>query len=172
MFSYTGRPGRLGQVQILLEAAFLRDNMIAEDPAKARAFFIWTGRENDFYLTDTHQRWLAAESFLIKVERPYGRLKLLASRFKFEWLDQFDPTGRYYLYSGRESGSASDGVFLRDIQSGTNRTANKLGCRNGGPARPSIKSLARSVTVSSERCPGAIGSEVRRGHPQNPTPLS
>ena len=44
-------------------ATFLRDNMIAEDPAKARAFFIWTGRENHFYLTDTHQ--LACPGFMV-----------------------------------------------------------------------------------------------------------
>jgi len=56
------------------------------------------------------------------VERPDGRLTLLASRFKFEWSDSLDPTGRYYLFSGREAGAASDGVFLRDKQSGSNRT--------------------------------------------------
>ncbi len=103
-------------------AAFLRDNMISENPAMTRAYCIWSGRQNDFYLTDTRQRWLADESFLVKVERPDGKLKLLAHRFKFEWSDHFDPTGRYYLYSGREAGAASDGVFLRDTHSGTNRT--------------------------------------------------
>ncbi|PYM12856.1 MAG: hypothetical protein DME18_10335 [Verrucomicrobia bacterium] len=46
----------------------------------------------------------------------------MASRFKFEWSDSLDPTGRYYLFSGREAGAASDGVFLRDKQSGSNRT--------------------------------------------------
>ena len=82
-------------------AAFLRENTISDDPTKTQAFFIWNGRENDFYLTDTHQKWLAEESFLIKVERPDGRLTLLASRFKFEWSDSLDPTGRYYLFSSR-----------------------------------------------------------------------
>ena len=100
-------------------AALLREHGISEDPKKAGAFFNWNGRENDFYLTDAHQKWLAAKSFLIKVERPNGRLKLLSPSFKFEWSDHFDPTGRYYLYSGREAGDASDGVFVRDLQSGT-----------------------------------------------------
>jgi hypothetical protein len=91
------------------------------DPSKTRAFAIWNGRENDFYLTDTHQKWLAAESYLIKLERPDGRLRLLFPRFKFEWSDHLDAAGRQYLYSGREAGEGSDGVFLRDLDSGTNR---------------------------------------------------
>ncbi len=103
-------------------AAFLRENMISDDPTKTQAFFIWNGRENNFYLTDTHQKWAAAESFLIKLDRPDGTLKLLARLFKFEWSDHFDPDGRYYLFSGRGPGTASDGVFLRDMQSGTNQT--------------------------------------------------
>ncbi len=71
-------------------AAFLRANMISEQPTNAQVFFVWNGRDNDFYLTDTHQKWLSEESFLIKVERPAGRLKLLSRRFKFEWSDHFD----------------------------------------------------------------------------------
>jgi hypothetical protein len=63
---------------------------------------------------------LAEESFLIKVQRPDGRLKLLSPHFKFEWSDHLDATGKYYLYSGREAGSASDGVFVRDLQLNTN----------------------------------------------------
>ncbi len=58
---------------------------------------------------------------MLKLERPDGSLKLLFGRFKFEWSDHLDPAGRHYLYSGREAGKASDGVFLRDLASGTER---------------------------------------------------
>jgi len=99
----------------------LQGKIISEDPIKAGAFCIWHGKENDFYITDGHQRWLAEESYLIKVERPDGRLNLLSPKFKFEWSDHFEPAGRYYLYSGRQSGIGSDGVFVRDLLSNTNR---------------------------------------------------
>jgi len=56
---------------------------------------------------------------LIKVERPGAKLTLLSPSFKFEWSDHLDPTGRYYLYSGREAGDSSDGVFVRDLRNGT-----------------------------------------------------
>jgi hypothetical protein len=102
-------------------ATFLKEARILDDPKKTQSFAIWNGREDDFYLTDTHQKWLADESFLIKVQRPDGGLKLLHPRLKFEWSDHLDPTGRYYLYTGRESGDRSDGVFLRDLETGTNR---------------------------------------------------
>jgi len=99
--------------------AFWKAQRISEKAANPRAFFIWNGRENDFYLTDAHQKWFAAESFLIKVERPGAKLTLLSPSFKFEWSDHLDPTGRYYLYSGREAGDSSDGVFVRDLRNGT-----------------------------------------------------
>jgi hypothetical protein len=102
-------------------SAFLREKDIPRSPGQTHAFAIWNGRENDFYLTDTHQKWLGGESFLIRAERPDGRLRLISSRFKFEWSDHLDRQGRYYLYSGREQGSASDGVFLRDLETGSNR---------------------------------------------------
>ena len=102
-------------------ASLLKENGVTEDPKQAQAFAIWNGRENDFYLTDTLKKWSAEESFLIKVERPDGRLRLLSPHFKFEWSDHLDPTGRWYLYSGRESGDSSDGVFMRDLVTGTNQ---------------------------------------------------
>ena len=102
-------------------ATFFKDRNISDDPRKTQTLTIWNDRENDFYLTDTHQEWLADESFLIKLERPDGRLKLLSPRFKFGWSDHLDRTGRYYLYTGRDSGDASDGVFLRDLEYGTTR---------------------------------------------------
>ena len=102
-------------------AAFLRESGVSDSPSQTGVFAIWNGRENNFYLTDTHKKWLAEESYLIKVERPDGKLKLISRRFKFEWSDHFDPTGRYYSFSGRESGDGSDGIFLRDLDSGTKR---------------------------------------------------
>jgi len=100
---------------------FLEQNNLTFGTSRPHAFAIWNGRENDFYLTDTHKKWLAEESFLIKLERPDGTLKLLSSRFKFEWSDHLDPSGRLYLYSGREGGKTSDGVFLRHLDTGTNQ---------------------------------------------------
>jgi hypothetical protein len=82
----------------------------------------WNGHENMFYLTDTYQRWLAAECFLVKVERPDARLTLLSPNFKFEWSDHFDHSQRYYVYTGREPGQRSDGVFLRDLGTETETT--------------------------------------------------
>ena len=102
-------------------ADFLEEKGISGAPSKTGCFTIWNGQQNDFYFTDLQQRWLAAESFLVKVERPDGRFKLVSPRFKFEWSDHIDPTGRYYLYSGRQAGNESDGVFLRDLANGTNR---------------------------------------------------
>jgi hypothetical protein len=101
-------------------AAFLQETGIPV-PLQVGAFAIWNGRENNFYLTDPQKKWLAEESFLIKVQRPDGKLKLISPRFKFEWSDHLDPSGRYYSFSGREAGDGSDAVFLRDLDSGTNR---------------------------------------------------
>jgi hypothetical protein len=101
--------------------ALFRQRNLRSDPSKAQPFAIWNGRENDFYLTDAHQKWLAEESFLIKLERPGGTLKLTSPEFKFEWSDHLDPSGRKYLYSGREAGEASDGVFVRELADGRNR---------------------------------------------------
>jgi hypothetical protein len=109
---------------------FLEQNKVTFGAARPHTFFIWNGRENDFYLTDTHQKWLAAESALIKVERPDGNLKLLSPRFKFEWSDHFDPSGQLYLYSGRERAQGSDGVFLRHLEGGTNQVLVAPGTNN------------------------------------------
>jgi len=98
---------------------FLREKGVPE-PLHASAFYVWNGRENLFYITDTHQRWLAEESFLIKVERPDGRFNLLSPNFKFEWSDHFDSSGGLYLHGALESGQGSDGVFVRDLLTRTN----------------------------------------------------
>ena len=85
-------------------------------------FSSWNGNENVFYVTDGYQKWLAADSVLIRVERPDARLTLLSPNFKFEWSDHFDHSQRYYLYSGRETNQGSDGVFLRDLRTQTETT--------------------------------------------------
>ena len=100
---------------------FLEQNNLTFGTGRPHAFAIWNGRENDFYLTDPHKNWLAEESFLIKLDRPDGRLNLLSPRFKSEWSDHIDRSGRLYLYSGREQGEGSDGVFLRHLDTGTNQ---------------------------------------------------
>jgi hypothetical protein len=110
-------PLGVGQVT----ASLLEHGLTVDDMAQVRAFPIWNGREYDFYVTHAHQNWLAKESFLFELERPDGRLKLISPRFKFEWSDHFDATGRQYLYSGRDFGTNSDGVFLRDVESGLTR---------------------------------------------------
>jgi hypothetical protein len=103
-------------------AGFFKENAMPDDPAKARTFMIWNGQGYDFYLTDTNEKWKANKSYLIKVGRPDAKLRLIARQFKFEWSDSLNPSGRYYLYSGRQPGEASNGVFLRDLQNGTTRT--------------------------------------------------
>jgi len=114
-----------GKSSLLLGAsnitAFLEQNRIPDDGSKLNVFFTWNVRENVFYLTDPYKKWQATESFLARIERPEATLKLLSSQFKFEWSDHLDSIGRYYLYSGREAGQASSGVFLRDLRSNTNR---------------------------------------------------
>ena len=94
---------------------------ITNDPAQANPFFMWNGRENDFYLTDKDQRWSAAESFLLKIARPGPTLTLLNPKFKFEWSDHFDATGNYYLYTGRDPGKTNSAVYLRDLRSNQTR---------------------------------------------------
>jgi hypothetical protein len=96
-------------------AAFFAGAGLTNNAAKAQPFPMWNGRENDFFLTDGNSRWSAKESYLIKIERPDGTLKLLDQHFKFEWSDHFDASGKYYLYSGRQSGQTNSAVYLRDL---------------------------------------------------------
>lgn len=98
--------------------AFLERHRI-EHKGILSMFSSWNGRENVFYLTDTRQKWLAAESLLVKVERPDAQLTLLSPKFKFGWSDHFDRAQRYYLYAGRETGQGSDGVSLRNLHTQT-----------------------------------------------------
>src|SRR5689334_9721395 len=71
-------------------AAFLQEMGVSGSSTQIGAFAIWNGRENNFYLTDTVKKWQADESFLIKVERPDGKLNLVSPRFKFEWSDRLN----------------------------------------------------------------------------------
>jgi hypothetical protein len=103
-------------------AGFFGKMNLPDAPATATLFSIWNGKQNDFYLTDRHKKWQAIESFLIKFERSGPALSLVSPRFKFEWSDHLDPTGGWYLYSGRESGHASSAVFLRDLRDNTDHT--------------------------------------------------
>jgi hypothetical protein len=110
-----------------LSAAAIRDfatrmALVELDPGKANLFSVWNGTQNVFYLTDTHKRWLAGESYLVRLERPGPVLRLVTNGFKFEWSDHIDPGGKHYVYSGRESGEASSAVFLRDLETGLTRT--------------------------------------------------
>ena len=102
-------------------ADFFRQHGLEAHSTQAKPFLAWRGHEYDFYLTDTERKWLATNSFLIKLERPDGRLKLVSADFKFGWSGQFDPAGRFYLYTGREPGQDTDGVFLRELETGTDR---------------------------------------------------
>ena len=91
---------------------------LTNDPGAANAFFIWNGRENQFYLSDADKRWSVQESYLVKIDRPDGALKLLDPHFKFEWSDHFDADGAHYLYSGLKSGETNSAVYLRDTKTG------------------------------------------------------
>jgi hypothetical protein len=107
-----------GEISIFLSEADIPD----ADAGRANLFTIWNGREYDFYLTDLKKKWLATNSFLARIERPSGKLKLLARDFKFEWSDHLDASGSLYLYSGRTPGDRSDAVLLRDLKEGTEKT--------------------------------------------------
>lgn len=91
---------------------------IPVDPAHLSIFLPWTG--GDLYFTG--QRFEAETSYLVKYHRADGTLELLSPDFQFGISDSFDRRGLYYLYCGRESGVGSDGVFLRDVRTGEERT--------------------------------------------------
>jgi hypothetical protein len=106
--------------------AFLKQNGLTVDLAggDVKPFPIWEAGQYQFYFTDTYKRWQATNGFLTKMEKPSGKLKLVAADFKFEWSDSFDSTGRYYVFSGRDvaAGDKVSAVFVRDLQSGKTRT--------------------------------------------------
>lgn len=118
------------KTSVLLKAdaikEFLKQNKFSTDLSRddVKPFPMWDGRQYQFYFTDTYKRWEATNSFLAKIERPSGSLKLIDADFKFEWSDSFDNNGRYYLFGGREfsDGDKVSGVYLRDLQTGETRT--------------------------------------------------
>jgi hypothetical protein len=101
---------------------FLDEHNVEHQNQRPAPLLTWNGRDFEFYVTDRHRKWSAEESFLLKVVRPDARLSIVTPNFKFEWSDHFDPSQRFYVYSGREAGQRSDGVFLRDLETGKERT--------------------------------------------------
>src|SRR5262249_25750723 len=101
---------------------FFAEQKIPQGPTNVNAIFMWHGSTPEVYLTDTYQRWLAAESYLIRVERPDRTLKLLNPSYKFEWSDHFSVGAESYIYSGREMGQASAGVYLKNVSTGATNT--------------------------------------------------
>lgn len=102
-------------------ATFLRQAGLTNAASSAHPFFTWNGKENEFYLTDGNSRWSAVKSYLIRIERSDGKLKLMDPKFKFEWSDHFDAIEKHYLYSGRDRGNRTSGVYLRDLATGNMR---------------------------------------------------
>ena len=103
-------------------AAFLDDHHIGHEGQRPAPFLTWNGREFEFYVTDKHKKWSAEESFLLKVARLDAQLSVVSPAFKFEWSDHFDPSQQYYVYTGREMGQRSDGVYLRNLRTGAETT--------------------------------------------------
>jgi hypothetical protein len=101
--------------------AFLDQNHVDHQGQRPTPFLEWNGREYECYVADTHRKWQATNSFLLKLQRPDAGLTLVAPDFKFEWSDHLDAQ-RHYVYSGRERGQGSDGVFLRDLEAKTEKT--------------------------------------------------
>jgi len=93
-------------------AAFLDEHRVAHDGQRPAPLLAWNGREFEFYVTDTHKNWSAEESFL------RAQLSVVSHAFKFEWSDHFHPSQQYYVYTGREAGNRSDGVYLRNLRTG------------------------------------------------------
>ena len=109
-------------VRVLLTPLQLRgffdENKLVEDPQKMGAVSVWNGRENAFFLTDTHKSWLATNSVMIKVDRETEGLELWQRNFKHEWLGHIHPEENLYVFNGRENGQGSASLYLRDLTSG------------------------------------------------------
>ncbi len=119
-----------GRTSVLLAGSeileFLKQHGLSVDLSNGnvKPFPIWNDGDYQFYFTDTMKRWEATNGFLTKMEKPSGKLKLIAKDFKFQWSDSFDSTGRYYVYSGRDAASKEkvSAVYLRDLQTESTRT--------------------------------------------------
>lgn len=102
--------------------SWLKEHAIQLEPQKVAAFPVWNGQSYDFYATDTHAKWLAATSFLARVDKQEKKLVLLDKEFKFGWSDHLHPSGKFYIYSGRTTGSGSSAIFLRTLPGGEDST--------------------------------------------------
>jgi len=103
-------------------AAFLDEHHISHEDQRPSPFQTWNGRDFEFYVTDTHKKWSAEESFLLKVARSDAQLNVVNPAFQFEWSDHFHPSQQYYVYTGREAGDRSDAVYLRNLRTGAETT--------------------------------------------------
>lgn len=114
-------------------SAFFQNANLTNLPSSANFFSEWNGTNYDFYLTDKHRKWLATNCYLAKMDRANTNLEMVARDFKFGWSDHLNEAGNLYLYTGREPGQDSDGVFLRDVKTGRTQalvasTTNKTMC--------------------------------------------
>jgi hypothetical protein len=94
---------------------------LPDKPEAVGAFTVWNGTSYQFYVADMHKKWSAEPGYLAQLRRDTPHLEMLSREFEFHWSDHFDSTGRYYIYSGRQSGDYSSAVFLRDLQKQTER---------------------------------------------------
>ena len=102
-------------------ADWLEQQDIEVEAKKVGAFPVWDGSQYQFVATDTHSKWLATTSFLAKVTIESPNLKLIDDNFKFGWSDHLSPNGQHYIYTGREPGKDSSAVFIRTIQTASDR---------------------------------------------------
>jgi len=123
---------------------------------------MWTGHEDEFYLTHGNHRWSAVESFLGKIERPNGNLKMVDPHFKYEWSDHFDASGSYYLYSGRKGGETNDAVYLRDLKTQQMRVLVKSGSNNDAFSVPQF--YGSNVIYLHSNAIWEIGMEGNNNH--------
>jgi hypothetical protein len=104
---------------------FLKDNNLTNDPAGITSFRNWNGRDYDLFFSADRKSGLDTNTtFLIKVERPNPKLKLLYRNFQFKWSGYLDATATHYLYngySGLPGQGGNGGVVLRDLVNNTER---------------------------------------------------
>lgn len=96
-------------------ADFLGAHQITEGAQSFQVLDAWGGPAQRLYLSVQQNHWLASTAPLLSLSRVDRSLRLEHRMFKFEWSDHLDHTGQWYLYSGREVGQRSDGVYLRNL---------------------------------------------------------
>ena len=93
-----------------------------KDTVDVTSIHNWNGSNYDFYFCA--DRELDTTNFLIKVDRPSGKLKLLYRDFQLKWSGHLDATATHYLYDGYNGlpgQSGNGGVVLRDLNNNTER---------------------------------------------------